>query len=127
MHRSWLCSVIIDCEDLEAGVAFWREALRVRVAGRSAPFVWLETPPGSLLIGVGIQAVPEPKTCKTRVHLDFMTDDLEAEVRRLGALGATRQECVGEALWVMLDPCGNELCVIQQESGESPQGARTWG
>ena len=126
MHRSWLCTIIIDCDDLEAGVGFWTGALGVEVTGRAEPFVWLQTPPGSLHIGIGLQAVPEPKTCKSRVHLDFMTDDLDAEVARLESLGARRQSAT-EWWWVMHDPCGNEFCVVRAGGNEAPESVQTWG
>lgn len=62
------------------------------------------------------QLVPEPKTVKNRVHLDLRpgVEDVEAEVQRLLAEGATflhhgRQ---GPATWTTIaDPEGNELCI----------------
>jgi len=42
--------------------------------------------------------------------------DVEAEVQRLEALGATRwdhQQERGFDFWVMRDPWGNEFCVLQ--------------
>jgi hypothetical protein len=74
---------------------------------------------------VSLQKVPEGKTAKVRVHIDIETDDVEAEVRRLEALGAGRQETV-EGWWVMEDPCGNEFCVVPIQSGDFPTGARQW-
>ena len=58
--------------------------------------------------------VPEPKTIKNRLHLDFRPDDLDAEVERLLALGATRADVGhGDQPWVVLaDPEGNEFCVL---------------
>jgi len=63
--------------------------------------------------------VGEPKVGKLRMHLDLYSDDLEAEVTRLEALGATRigEAVVGEAgeRWVVLaDPEGNEFCVCEE-------------
>jgi hypothetical protein len=72
------------------------------------------------------QRVPEPKTVKNRVHLDFNVsggpgtpDDVRrervhAEVERLTHAGATQVrvgEQRGEFWIVMLDPEGNEFCV----------------
>ena len=37
-----------------------------------------------------LQGVPEPKAGKNRMHLDIVADDIDAEVRRLQALGAHR-------------------------------------
>ena len=50
------------------------------------------------------------------MHLDLETDDVEAEVRRLEALGATRydhQQERGYDFWVLRDPWHNEFCVLQ--------------
>jgi hypothetical protein len=48
------------------------------------------------------------------VHLDFSTDDVEAEVARLVELGATEtgRHSFGDFGWVVLaDPDGNAFCV----------------
>jgi predicted enzyme related to lactoylglutathione lyase len=58
--------------------------------------------------------VPEPRSGKNRVHVDWRTDDREAEVRRLVELGATAQgehEVPGLRWTVLVDPEGNEFCV----------------
>jgi len=58
--------------------------------------------------------VPEGKTHKNRLHLDFRPDDRDAEVDRLLGLGAVRADIgQGEQSWVVLaDPEGNEFCVL---------------
>ncbi len=50
------------------------------------------------------------------MHLDIVTEDVEAEVERLGALGARRLHdgvrSFGPTRWVtMADPENNEFCV----------------
>ena len=48
------------------------------------------------------------------IHLDFLTDDREAELQRLASLGATVQETKTDerATWtIMRDPQGNPFCV----------------
>jgi hypothetical protein len=75
-----------------------------------------DTPENGLRRRVLFQLVPEGKTVKNRVHLDVRVgrDNVEAEVERLTARGATvlhhgRQ---GPYAWVTLaDPQGNEFCV----------------
>lgn len=124
MHRSRLGSVIIDCEDLEACVRFWAGALGVEPERNPEDEVYVGlTAPGGRHIF--LQRVPEPKTAKTRMHIDIETDDIEAEVRRLEGLEATRKEDQGE-FWVMQDPCGNEFCVIGPETDNFPDRAQTW-
>ena len=64
--------------------------------------------------GLIFGSVPERKTIKNRLHLDFRPDDQAAEVDRLLALGARRVDIgQGEQPWVVLaDPEGNEFCVL---------------
>ncbi len=62
------------------------------------------------------QLVPEAKSAKNRLHLDVRTraEDLEAEVERVVALGASFVEFnhQGDHRWaVMRDPEGNEFCL----------------
>ncbi|MEV6522986.1 VOC family protein [Longispora sp. NPDC051575] len=105
--------VTIDCADPARLAAFWTAALGYEVAAEYPGFVILGT--GDTL-RVGLQAVPEPRTGKNRVHLDFLADDREAEAARLTALGATevarRSAPGGGFAWIVLaDPEGNEFCV----------------
>lgn len=54
------------------------------------------------------------------------TDDIEAEVKRLEALGATRydhQQERGFDFWVMRDPWGKEFCVLHRTSPSCSLGA----
>ena len=55
------------------------------------------------LPGLLFVPVPEQKTIKNRLHLDFRPDDQDAEVERLLALGATRADVgQGEQTWIVL-------------------------
>jgi catechol 2,3-dioxygenase-like lactoylglutathione lyase family enzyme len=125
MHSSRLHSVMIDCNDLKTAAHFWSGALGVGIAimgGDNDRYAALESPiPG---LTIEFQQVPEPKSCKSRVHLDVETDDIEAEVHRLEALGARRQQFM-ERFWVMEDPSGNEFCVVGIQSNHFEQ-ARQW-
>jgi hypothetical protein len=50
------------------------------------------------------------------MHLDLEADDVEAEIERLEALGATRwdhQQERGSDFWVMRDPWGNEFFILR--------------
>ena len=63
-----------------------------------------------------VQAVPEAKTVKNRLHFDVRVGaaDQEAEVARLTGMGATElwRGAQGPSSWVtMADPEGNEFCV----------------
>jgi predicted enzyme related to lactoylglutathione lyase len=75
-------------------------------------FVAVIRPDGPRL---GFQKVADPTPGKNRVHLDFGAADVDAEVSRLTAAGATEvgRHNVGDNFrWVVLtDPDGNAFCV----------------
>jgi hypothetical protein len=82
--------------------------------------------PSGATDGLYFQPVPEAKTVKNRVHIDLRpSGSMAAEVERLQGLGASIQGRVDEegSFWtVMLDPEGNELCVLRgPEDGWSPR------
>ena len=67
---------------------------------------------------LGFQKVPDPTPGKNRVHLDFSAADVDAEVARLTAAGASevgRHKFGDNFRWVVLaDPEGNVFCVVGQ-------------
>jgi Glyoxalase-like domain len=103
----------VDAHDPGALGRWWQQALGwVVVNDDSEEFEIRPSPerlPGLLFI-----RVPESKSIKNRLHLDFRPDDHDAEVERLVGLGATRVDIgQGERSWVVLaDPEGNEFCVL---------------
>ena len=124
MHRSGLVGFIIDCQsqNLQGAAQFWGGALGMAV--KSFPDEEGETymqllDPGGLHIEV--QTVTHP----SRVHLDIETDDIEAEVRRLESLGATRVAQV-RTWWVMEAPTGHRFCVIPNSSSDFRERASEW-
>ena len=122
MHRSRLAGFIIDCErpDLGAAARFWGGALGMGLAGREGDrYERLDATARDL--HVEVQAVEHP----SRVHLDIETDDLDAEVARLEALGARRVGFV-ERWWVMEAPTGQRFCVVQARGWDGRAGVNTW-
>jgi Glyoxalase-like domain len=80
-------------------------------------------------IRVLLQLVPDDKHSKSRLHIDLETDDVEAERSRVEALGAASRTLVeerGYRFWVMLDPFGNEFCIIQAEFPDLLSDASAW-
>jgi hypothetical protein len=110
--------LVLDCADAEGLAAFWGPALRFEKVWSGGDYVLLMDPAGvepRLLL----QQVAEPKGGKNRLHFDVHPDDVDAEVDRLVALGATRGERIEEhgTYWVvMTDPEGNEFCVCRTPS-----------
>jgi Glyoxalase-like domain len=73
---------------------------------------------GTLPFRLAFQRVPDPAPGHNRVHVDLTAPDLDAEVERLVAAGASVvEQRGGESFrWVTLaDPQGNEFCVAQSE------------
>lgn len=112
---------VIDVGDLDAGVAFWSavlDATEEQIGADSMPIYRRLKLPDSE-IRVLLQRTDDPKASpKERMHLDLETNDVEAEVERIEALGATRwdhQKERGHEFWVLRDPWANELCILPQE------------
>ena len=104
---------IVDARDPVALGNWWREALGWIVVNHD-PDEFEIRPAADRLPGLLSVRVPEQKTIKNRLHLDFWPDDRDAEVERLRGLGATRADVgQGERSWIVLaDPEGNEFCVL---------------
>ncbi len=109
------CGVLgaLACDGSEAVGHFWSETL-------GWPLVWdqdeetaVQSPRGGTKITWGGPPL-EPRSGKGRVHLDLEAGgDLDVEVARLLALGATRADIgQGDVAWAVLaDPDGNEFCL----------------
>ena len=124
-HHSRLAGFIIDSrsDDLDTTARFWSAALGLRVAdpdsggtGQHAEFAGV---PGDL--HVEVQKVDHP----SRVHLDIETDDIDAEVARLEALGATRVAFV-KRWWVMQAPDGQRFCVVPLRDDNGRPAPNRW-
>lgn len=125
MHHSRLCSIIIDChgDDLTEAAQFWSQALGRPVKPGSDPasnkYVTLDTDDDEPV--VELQRVDHD----SRVHLDIESDDIEAEVRRLEALGARRIDSIDT--WVVLEaPSGQRFCVVRIQRDTIGPHANAW-
>ena len=121
MHKSRLVAMGIDCEgpDLDSAAAFWSSALGRKVKQVEGAYASLEDRANQPIVFV--QRVSHP----SRVHLDIETDDLDAEVARLEALGARRVQQVG-TWWVMEAPTGHRFCVVRPQLGPLGDDANVW-
>jgi hypothetical protein len=104
---------IVEARDPVALGGWWRTALDWVVVNDD-PDEFEIRPTADRLPGLLFVPVPEQKTIKNRLHLDFRPDDRDAEVARLLALGAAPADIgQGEQTWIVLqDPEGNEFCVL---------------
>lgn len=122
MHHSRFCTLIIDCQtdDLEAATTFWSKAFgREPKPDGSSNYRPLAMKDGEPLCEV--QLVPH----ESRVHLDIETDDIDAEVKRLVALGAKEVERI--KTWVVMQaPTGQRFCVVRPQTSGFPGNANRW-
>ena len=124
MHKSRLAGFIIDCQsdDLDRAAEFWAAALGlpVRCAAESGEaYRTLQTTGDE--VHIELQRVGHP----SRVHIDIEADDIEAEVRRLEALGARRIAQV--RTWVVLEaPTGQRFCVVRPQRADFEARANRW-
>lgn len=125
MHRSRLAGFIIDCntDDLEKAAEFWSAALGYELTPieqeGSPKYRQFKTGPDGLHIEV--QQVEHA----SRLHLDIETDDIEAEVQRLEALGAKRVTQFPR-WWVMEAPTGQRFCVVRPQRSDFAKRANAW-
>lgn len=114
---------VLDVNDLEEAERFWSAltGFEVRMSGWTDRFSALGPPSGHTWLL--LQLVPEPKSGdKNRAHLDLTVEDVDAAIGDVVALGGTLKkpnepypsEADHVLDWaVMLDPFGNEFCLIR--------------
>jgi hypothetical protein len=127
-----LQDIVFDCRHAASLARFWAGVLdgyevapyddaeieRLRSLGiddvEDDPTVLVDGPVGAPRYW--FQRVPEAKVVKNRVHVDLTADDVDAEVARLVALGATVVLPDGGrdgGIVVLADPEGNEFCLLR--------------
>lgn len=120
MHRSRLTQFVIDVSNLDHGVTFWSAALGAteEILSENSRHIYRRLIVPDCKVRILLQKTTDEKVSKERMHLDIETDNLDAEVARLEALGATRwdlQQERGYRFWVLRDPWENEFCVLPPE------------
>jgi predicted enzyme related to lactoylglutathione lyase len=123
MHKSRLAAFVVDCrvEDVDEATKFWSAAL-----GRDV----LPPDPDDPNYRTLATGDDEPRLLvqkvehESRIHLDIESDDLDAEVNRLEALGARRIAYV-KRWWVLESPTGQRFCIVRPQRG-TMDGANEW-
>jgi predicted enzyme related to lactoylglutathione lyase len=114
--------IVIDCHDLDRSARFWTEVLGYVADGDPDGIYLSLVPADGPGMEVLLQRTGDEKAGKNRVHLDLRTPDMDAEVERVTALGATAgtDQPIDEDGWrwhVLADPDGNEFCVVGPPDG----------
>jgi predicted enzyme related to lactoylglutathione lyase len=119
--------VCIDVDDLEKGIAFYTQALGLKLGRRfgdkAAELLGASSPIDILAKPAGSPACADSPPLRdyrrhwTAVHLDFVVTDLGAAVHRAQAHGAALEQGIKEQEWgriaVMADPFGHGLCLLE--------------
>jgi catechol 2,3-dioxygenase-like lactoylglutathione lyase family enzyme len=105
-----LGSTVVNCADLETMTDFWTRALGLtpnhRETGDDFRVLRGER------VNMSLQVASTPVSARDQMHLDLYSDDPEAQVARLIALGAKFvRENARDHYVVLVDPEGNEFCV----------------
>jgi Glyoxalase-like domain len=121
---NWVDCIIDAPADLEPSMSgFWSSALGWPLGKRwpgHPEFASFEPPAGAAY--VHRQVIDGPP----RVHIDLGVVDIEAETRRLCALGATAGERTDD--WqVMASPGGLPFCLVLESPAKVPPSAVRWG
>jgi Glyoxalase-like domain len=107
----------MDAGDALAQARFWATALDAELVDRGDGSARLEV--RDPRARVWVDPVPEPRTAKTRVHLDLRLATPEPDV--LVAAGASVVRAPGDDPWfVLADPEGNEFCAFPPRDGHRP-------
>lgn len=119
--------ICVDVSDLEAGIAFYRDAFGLTL-GRRLGEKWAEMlgapcPIDLLAEAAGTKPIRRVTAVRdygrhwTPIHLDFPVADLDLAVQKAIAAGATVDEDIRARKWgriaVLADPFGNGFCLLQ--------------
>ena len=125
MHKSKLSGFIIDCQtdDLDGAANFWGAALGMAV--RELPAAEAEFYKRLEDFQHGLDIEVQKVNHVSRVHLDIESNDIEAEVHRLEALGARRIQAI--LTWVVMEaPTGQRFCVVPASTKNFDAQATEW-
>ncbi len=112
-HYSRLSKIVIDAPESShaAELAFWQGAMGQELVQFDRNPEYHGTDLHGHDLGLLVQRLGGGHA---RIHVDIHTDDMEAEIARLEALGA-RREFRSHNWWVLSDPAGLLFCVIPDD------------
>lgn len=119
-NRNRVVQFVIDVSDLTHGVAFWSATLDAveEPLNSESHHIYRRLILPDSNIRILLQQTTDTKVSKEHMHLDLEVCDVETEVQRLQALGATvhdHQYERGHQFYVLRDPWKNEFCVLHPE------------
>ena len=120
--------VYIGVTELEYGITFYTQGLGLRLRRCLRPN-WVELEGASVPVFLLVSNRPRDFAGPWTVHLDFVTDDLDAAVRQAQDAGAVLDRPLQEREWGrmanMTDPFGNSFDLIEFAPGGYDNIAQT--
>jgi catechol 2,3-dioxygenase-like lactoylglutathione lyase family enzyme len=111
----------LDTNDIAVSGPFWRQVLGATLVSLADGDARLDPGPGRPANEViWVNVVPEPRTVKTRVHLDIRLADPEPTALVEAGASISRAPDGEISFWVMADPEGNEFCAFPAAEGTQP-------
>lgn len=114
-----LRSVVVDCKDPKALVAFYKELLGGTVSAEDDDTWQVLTDPDGRRLAFQYSPEHEPPRFpdprgSQQFHLDVLVDDVDDAERKVLEIGATRvTDAVGETQFkVFRDPAGHTFCLV---------------
>ena len=109
-----LSGITIDCVEPHLVARFWAGLLGGEPRASLPGWYELGERGGPR---INFQPVLEPKTVKTRIHLDLTVNDIDRAVEAVVAAGGRatgeRHDYAEGIVVVMADPEGNEFCLVR--------------
>jgi len=115
--RAGAIDVAVDVPDVGRAVRFYTHALGFVLRDEPMPGAWARLDAGACTLH--LQHVPERTYTRhwTPVHVDVLTKDLEADLARALAAGATLDRPIQSAGWGRManlaDPFGHGVCLVE--------------
>lgn len=112
-------AVSFDANDVGLLARFWSDVTGGELNADGLPYFAEVSPAHDGMPRIIVVQVPEPRSAKNRVHIEFQVPDLDAERANLEKQGANfvaQHEWDGHAWMVMADPEGNQFCLLEGTS-----------
>ncbi|MFC3500122.1 VOC family protein [Micromonospora krabiensis] len=110
----------LDASDAHQLGAFWARVLDGELVDVGDGDTRIDKPGGVDAESIWVNRVPEPRTVKTRVHLDLqLTEPRPAALEAAGAR-VVREPDAEIRWWVLADPDGNLFCAFPPGTGSRP-------
>ncbi len=110
-----ILSIVWGVKNLQRAIAFWSQALQYKLKREPDEDFAILVPKEGHGMQLSLKLVTSEEA--KRHHIDLITDDRQAEVERLVALGAAKLKDwkyeAGADYIVLSDPDGNSFCVVQ--------------